>query len=1093
MFEQIGMGLIISLKDAFTQSARGIASSADSLDKKMADTARNIESSTKLVTRGAMMMGAGLGMMAVPVGLVASTLEVQHTLGSLSAEGVKDLKAMEDAATDFTNKWAGYSKVEFLNSAWEIKGALSELSDQQVATTTGLINLTAKATRGAVNDMTEAMTKGYYIFKRLNADMNTEDWFGSFSSAMTETVNVFATDGSKMAIAIRNLGDAASSRLVPIAEQLAIIGSLQNTKVGEMAGTYYKQFLNKVYEGGKTLGIQIMDNNQHLLSMPQILENVSKRFGDLNSVAVQAQIKDAFGSEEAVAFLQSLLSVKDTIPGAINQISEAFKGGAATTIASAQRADANIWGLVTRTKQQVRNLIEELGNAIAPFIAPFVSAISRVSTGLQEIIRTAPNFFGAIGALVFYAGAVVTFLGGIVALAGAVKLSMLIASMAVVVLKASFASAVAYFWPVALAIIGVTAVIVALRMAWSRNFGGIRDTIVAFADRVRMVFQGIRELVTSLSGSTGIMSAALAEKLQAAGLMGFVTGLFRVYYRVRQFFVGIGEVVGPMVSRAFQLLSNAASGLLSAFGSLLGAVLSLFRPLGLLATATDPSPWRTFGNVVGFVFGAIAQAIGVSFRIIYFGISIVLRGFALVVRVISFVVNVVATVAVAMARWLYRIMLPVQLVVAAFVFLVRAIGTVFRMATGEIGLVEGLRSIGRAFVDFVLTPWRWILGLFGFSKDQVAGIMASIRGSIGAVFNGLIAGARIAWDAFWGVLRPVYDMFRAMVLPVIDQVRESFSNLFGSKASKEGSTLLNLVKAMRPAAEFLGRVFRAVGYVVGFLAGAIVKAMVVGPIKAVAYAIVMVAGAIKAVIDGVLWIRNAFVSVWNGVTGFFGSIASSMFGFGQSVVGSLVAGIQSVGYRVAKAIMGLFPGGRFLFDKVMGQLAPPAPPEAPKNTPVEPPKVAPAEPLKPVQPTVQVMAKAPAVQRPAVATQMVRAAAVAGIAATAVIQPPVSPGVPQKPQQSANAPVQQERATQGNTAPRSTFVPVPRPTTYQPAAQPQQVVVAGADRADIEAIVAALADRPINVTVVSKLDGQEVSRAVYRNMREEKVKSYQTL
>jgi len=40
-----------------------------------------------------------------------------------------------------------------------------------------------------------------------------------------------------------------------------------------------------------------------------------------------------------------------------------------------------------------------------------------------------------------------------------------------------------------------------------------------------------------------------------------------------------------------------------------------------------------------------------------------------------------------------------------------------------------------------------------------------------------------------------------------------------------------------------------------------------------------------------------------------------------------------------------------------------------------------------------------------------------------------------------------------------------------------------------------LADRPIdvNITVVSKLDGRAVAEAVYRNIRQEKVKNYETL
>ena len=41
----------------------------------------------------------------------------------------------------------------------------------------------------------------------------------------------------------------------------------------------------------------------------------------------------------------------------------------------------------------------------------------------------------------------------------------------------------------------------------------------------------------------------------------------------------------------------------------------------------------------------------------------------------------------------------------------------------------------------------------------------------------------------------------------------------------------------------------------------------------------------------------------------------------------------------------------------------------------------------------------------------------------------------------------------------------------------------------------ALGDRPIdlNVTVVSKLDGRTIAQAVYKDIRQQKVKNYETL
>ena len=39
----------------------------------------------------------------------------------------------------------------------------------------------------------------------------------------------------------------------------------------------------------------------------------------------------------------------------------------------------------------------------------------------------------------------------------------------------------------------------------------------------------------------------------------------------------------------------------------------------------------------------------------------------------------------------------------------------------------------------------------------------------------------------------------------------------------------------------------------------------------------------------------------------------------------------------------------------------------------------------------------------------------------------------------------------------------------------------------------ALADRPIDVSVTTLLDGREVARSVYRDIRERKIRNYETM
>jgi hypothetical protein len=107
MMSDLGLGIIVSLKDAFTQNASRIQSSMESLDSSVAKAGVNMTRNLGLKQKGTMMVGAGLALLAVPTALVASTAATQKAPGELASVGVKDFRAMEDAAESFTNQWAG--------------------------------------------------------------------------------------------------------------------------------------------------------------------------------------------------------------------------------------------------------------------------------------------------------------------------------------------------------------------------------------------------------------------------------------------------------------------------------------------------------------------------------------------------------------------------------------------------------------------------------------------------------------------------------------------------------------------------------------------------------------------------------------------------------------------------------------------------------------------------------------------------------------------------------------------------------------------------------------------------------------------------
>ena len=74
---------------------------------------------------GVAMAGIGGTITGLAMKTVTATFDTQNALGELSSLGVKDLKAVEDAAKSFSNTWAGTSKADFITASYDIKSGIA--------------------------------------------------------------------------------------------------------------------------------------------------------------------------------------------------------------------------------------------------------------------------------------------------------------------------------------------------------------------------------------------------------------------------------------------------------------------------------------------------------------------------------------------------------------------------------------------------------------------------------------------------------------------------------------------------------------------------------------------------------------------------------------------------------------------------------------------------------------------------------------------------------------------------------------------------------------------------------------------------------
>ncbi|MCL5105444.1 MAG: phage tail tape measure protein, partial [Armatimonadetes bacterium] len=739
----LGLGIIVSLKDAFTQNASRIQSSMESLDSSVAKAGENMTRNFGLIEKGTMMVGAGLALLAVPTALVASTAATQKALGELASVGVKDFRAMEDAAESFTNQWAGTNKAEFIGAAYDVKSALANLSDTAVGTFAAMAALTGKATKATTQEMVEMFTTAYGIFKPLAKDMSDVQWAKMFSGALSQTVGVFKTTGPQMAEAIKNIGAIAAASNVPLQEQMAILGQLQTTMPGSEAGTLYKAFMLKVAEAGDELGLSFVGAGGRLKGIVPILREVKRGFPDLSQAAAQVKLKKAFGSDEAVRFLLQMSMGMEALEGNIKSVGQAMKGGTAITLEMANAMNMDIGSQFALVKQQIANLAEILGRTLLPVVIPVFQGISRFILKLQDMARSTPGVTRVILTLSAALGAALVLVGSVVSAIGTVGIVLPAVKAGIAALGpmlAGVGSAVsAYFWPVVAVIAAVVIAVIALRRAWETNFGGIRDVVIGAWNKVSLAFQGIRALVGSLTGGSGQMSAELAKRLEAAGLMKFVTTVFQVYYRVRQFLTGLWQAFSSVFGSIRRILEPAIRAVMGAFSELGGALLSVFGIFGKTATAVDSSSFKSLGQTLGKVLGVILQVGAYVLKLVIYPLVFVIRTVALVVRAVAWLGRVIVGAFVAATPFVYKFFLPLRMLVQCLFTVGRVANTVWRMMTGQVSVVDGLKTIGSAIFQYLSTPFEWVRDVASATWGYLRGMFSAVGGFFRSAGSALLS------------------------------------------------------------------------------------------------------------------------------------------------------------------------------------------------------------------------------------------------------------------------------------------------------------------------------------------------------------------
>lgn len=561
------LSVVLGMNDGLTSNLSSVTSSVTDSTKKLNDAFGTVQKA------GAALTGVGAGIIGAGLATVKSTFDTQDALGELSSLGVTDLKAVESAAKSFSDTWAGTTKSDFITAAYDIKSGIASLTDEGVAQFTELAALTGKATKSTTEEMGSLFATGYGIYKSSYEDMSDLEFGEMFSAGISTAVKNYKTAGSEMASSISALGATATNNNVPLEEQLAILGQLQTTMSGSEAATKYKSFLNQAASAGEKLGLTFTDANNNLMSTPQILEQLKSKYGDTIDAVEKQQLKEAFGTDEAVAMIDLLYGDIDGLSGGIDSMADSMKRGTDVTQEMAEAINNTPAQKFEVLKQQIHNNVEELGNGLLPAVnntmdkaSGLIQKGSEWISNNQETVQTIMNVAMKLGIVLVVLGIVIGVVGTVGKAIMSAKTAITTMKTAWTVLSGAFAAS-----PVGWVVIGIVALVAAFVLLWNKS--------EAFRNFWIGLFENVKGAVTqawsTLQPALENLGQNLMKLYEAAKpileIIGVIAGAIGTVF--------VGTFVGAIqgVLAALTPLTNALSSLVSFATNVVSAIVALFR------------------------------------------------------------------------------------------------------------------------------------------------------------------------------------------------------------------------------------------------------------------------------------------------------------------------------------------------------------------------------------------------------------------------------------------------------------------------------------------------------------------------------------
>jgi len=740
---------VMGLVDNITGPLRAVRGGMDDTEAGAGRLTSRMGMLTRTLLPLAVAAGVFLAALAPAVGVAADFEASISRVGAVSGASVSELAALESAALDLGSSTA-WSAMEVAQA--EQKLAMAGYSTQQnIAALPGVLNLASAAQEdlGSTADVASNILSAF----KLEASQ-TGDVADILTAAFTSSNTTLSGLGSTIA----TVGPVAAAAGASLAEVAAMAGKLGDVGIpAAVAGTAIKIAFQRLQAPAgaaanqlKNLGIATKDSAGNMLPIFDILKNLETQTAAMGSADRAGVLKKVFG-EEAVGSVTALMGVGiDNI----REYSQVLGNSTGKAAAVAKMQLDNFNGAVVMLGSAWEGLKISIGEIFLPVLTPLIQGITTVVGWLFMLAQT------PVGkAIIGVSAAIAVGVIAMTAFAGASAL----ATMALPFITGALASVGAAFVAVSWPVWAIVAVIGILYIAWRKNLGGMADIVSGWWNKISLVFQGVRAVFSSLSGTTGMIEGELSKDIKAAGLVGLVTTVGKVVYRIKMFFSGMWDAVkfsilgiADIFRPVFASIMSAVRPLWDIFKAVGSVIAQVGAALWGVQASTDVSSWKTFGEVVGIIVGGAFQMLAWAIRLV-----------------------------ITPIKWLFDL---VGLLLSGFVWLGEGIGTA---AGWIVTSLEALPAMFGRIADAMSKAFSMVFGWIAGKITGIANFLSAIDWSgIGTKLIGTLS-AGIKW-AFMN-LTPVGWLIQAFsgvkgFLEGID-LSQAGAKLMGTLAAGIKSTL----------------------------------------------------------------------------------------------------------------------------------------------------------------------------------------------------------------------------------------------------------------------------------------------------------------